>query len=313
MKEYIFGVDIGGTTIKLGLFNTKGFLLDKWEITTRKELGGKYILTDVVATVENKLIEKNLSKESVLGVGLGVPGPVKADGTVVKCVNLGWGVFNLVTELQNLIQLPVKAGNDANVAALGEMWQGAGKGYKNIVMVTLGTGIGGGIVIDGKIIAGAHGASGEFGHMKVSDEESQFCGCGNKGCLEQYGSATGIVTLAKRALHTSQTHSKLRAYETLTAKDIFDAENDGDALAIHIVNDYSLILGKALANISTVIDPEVFIIGGGVSKNGTPLLQKLSNAFKAKAFHASLDTQFELAKLGNDAGIYGAAKLICSN
>lgn len=310
MKDYILGVDIGGTTIKLGLFKRQGELLEKWEIKTRKEHQGRYILKDIVETLENKLSENNISKENVLGVGIGVPGPVKEDGTVLKCVNLGWEIFNIVEQVNQLIKLPVRAGNDANVAALGEMWQGGGKGYKNIVMVTLGTGVGGGIVIDGKIIPGSHGAGGEIGHIKVSEDEKEYCGCGKKGCLEQYASATGIVNLANKSLNDINIKSKLREFESISAKDIFDSAKAGDELASKLVDDFSVNLGKALANISCVIDPEVFVIGGGISKNGNDLIDNIANYFKENAFHASRDTKFELAKLGNDAGIYGAAKLI---
>lgn len=310
MKEYIFGVDIGGTTIKLGLFKAEGKLLEKWEIETRKENKGKYILKDIVETLENKLNEKAISKENVLGIGIGVPGPVKDDGTVLRCVNLGWEIFNIVEEVNKLIKLPIRAGNDANVAALGEIWQGGGRGYKNAVMVTLGTGVGGGIVIDGKIIPGSNGAGGEIGHIKVLDNETEYCGCGNKGCLEQYASATGIVNLANNALRTTKAESKLKEFEYLSAKDIFDSAKAGDELALTLVDDFGNNLGKALANISCVIDPEIFVIGGGVSKNGDVLIKNITKHFKENAFHASRNTKFELARLGNDAGIYGAARLI---
>ncbi|OOM73817.1 glucokinase [Clostridium puniceum] len=310
MKEYILGVDIGGTTVKLGLFKSQGQLLEKWEIKTRKDHEGGYIIGDIVESLENKLDEKNISKENVLGVGIGVPGPVKDDGTVLKCVNLGWEVFNIVQEVNKLIKLPVRAGNDANLAALGEMWQGGGKGYKDIVMVTLGTGVGGGIVIDGKIIPGYHGAGGEIGHIKVSNDETECCGCGNKGCLEQYTSATGIVNLANKILKNEKIETMLRAFKHLSAKDIFDSANLGDKLALKLVDEYNANLGIALANISCVIDPEVFVIGGGVAQNGNALIENITKHFKDNAFHVLRNTKFELAKLGNDAGIYGAAKLI---
>ena len=313
MKKYVFGIDIGGTTVKLGLFKTEGTLLEKWEIKTRKEEDGKYIIQDIVETLENKLNEKNISKNEIWGIGIGVPGPVKDDGTVLRCVNLGWEVFNIIEEVNKLIKLPIKAGNDANVAALGEIWQGGGKGYKNAVMVTLGTGVGGGIVIDGKIISGSNGAGGEIGHIKVSDNETECCGCGNKGCLEQYASATGIVNLANKALKTIKTESKLKNFNNLSAKDIFDSAKAGDELALELVDSFSSKLGKTLANIACVIDPELFVIGGGVSKNGNFLIENITKHFKENAFHASRNTKFELAKLGNDAGIYGAARLICED
>jgi glucokinase len=310
MKEYIFGIDIGGTTIKLGLFKNDGILLDKWEINTRKECNGKYIIPDIVATLEEKLKYKNIIKEDILGIGIGVPGPILDDGTVLKCVNIGWGVFNVVEEFNKLINLLVKVSNDANVAALGEMWQGGGKGYENVVMITLGTGVGGGIIVNSKVISGSHGAGGEIGHIKISNNETKICGCGNKGCLEQYASATGIVNTAKELLSNTTISSKLREVENLSAKEIFDAAKNGDELAKKLVDDLGDKLGKALAHIACVVDPEVFVIGGGVSKAGEILTNTVQEHFKKNAFHASRDTRFELARLGNDAGIYGAAKLI---
>lgn len=310
MKEFVFGVDIGGTTIKFGLFNVEGKLIEKWEIKTIKGNKGERILADIAKALENKINERNISKKKILGVGIGVPGPVKDDGTVVKCVNIGWEVFNIVDEFKKLINLPVGAGNDANVAALGEMWQGGAKGYKDIVMVTLGTGVGGGIVINGKIVAGFNGAGGEIGHIKVSDDDVEICGCGNKGCLEQYASASGIVNIVNKYLKNNSEKSKLRNFKDLSAKDIFDSANDGDKLAVKLVEEFIYILGKTLANIASIINPEVFVIGGGVSKSGNGLIEGIARNFKENAFHATRDTKFEVAKLGNDAGIYGAANLI---
>ena len=184
MKKYGFGVDIGGTTCKIGLFDMSGVIVEKWEIPTNTENNGAAILDDVAAAVLGKMEEKQISKEDVQGIGLGVPGPVGADGTVHKCVNLGWGVINVERLLSEKTGLLVKAGNDANVAALGEMWQGGGKGHEDVVMVTLGTGVGGGIIIGGKMVSGFHGAGGEIGHIKVQEDETDTCGCGKKGCLE---------------------------------------------------------------------------------------------------------------------------------
>ena len=249
MANYVFGVDIGGTTVKIGLFTTQGEMVEKWEITTRTDEGGKYILSDIAASVEDKLAEKRIEKSDVAGVGMGVPGPVKADGTVIKCVNLGWGIFNVEEELSKLLALPVKAGNDANMAALGEMWQGGGKGHKDIVMVTLGTGVGGGIILDGKMLAGTNGAGGEIGHICVNDDETEVCGCGNKGCLEQYTSATGIVRMAKIILNTTDKPSKLRQIQYISAKEIFDAAKEGDELAATLVENHGKVLGKALATV----------------------------------------------------------------
>lgn len=310
MSKYVVGVDIGGTTVKLGLFTAEGDLLDKWEITTRKDEGGRYILGDVAESVEDKLTEKAIDKQDVVGVGMGVPGPVKEDGTVLKCANLGWGIFNVEEELEKIIGLPVKAGNDANMAALGEMWQGGGKGYSNQVMVTLGTGVGGGIILNGKMLSGVNGAGGEIGHMQISDSETETCGCGKTGCLEQYTSATGIVRLANKALDSSDKPSKLRSIQYVSAKEIFDAAKEGDDLAMDLVEEHGKCLGKALAQIACVVDPEVFVIGGGVSKAGDILIEYTSKYFQKYAFHACRSTKFALATLGNDAGIYGSAKAI---
>ena len=310
MKAYGFGVDIGGTTVKLGLFRTDGELLDKWEIPTRKEDGGSQILPDVAASIKAKLEEKGIDGADVQGIGVGVPGPVTPEGVVRKCVNLGWGVFNVEEKLSELTGYPVKAGNDANVAALGEMWQGAGKGANSLVMVTLGTGIGGGVIIDGHIVAGATGAGGEIGHLPVNDEETLVCGCGKKGCLEQYASATGVVTLTKRALEASDEPSSLRELTELTAKDTFDAAKAGDALALEVLEQFGQILGKGLATIACVVNPEMFVIGGGVSKAGKIITDIVEKYYIPYTFHACREAQFKMAELGNDAGIYGCVKMI---
>lgn len=310
MKTYGFGVDIGGTTVKLGLFRTDGELLDKWEIPTRKEDGGSQILPDVATSIKEKITEKGIDADDVQGIGVGVPGPVTPEGVVRKCVNLGWGIFNVEDALSELTGYPVKAGNDANVAALGELWQGAGKGAKNIVMVTLGTGIGGGVIIDGHIVAGATGAGGEIGHLPVNDEETLVCGCGKKGCLEQYASATGVVTLTKRALEASDQPSSLRELSEVTAKDTFDAAKAGDALALEVLEQFGKILGKGLATIACVVNPEMFVIGGGVSKAGKIITDVVEKYYTPYTFHACREAQFKMAELGNDAGIYGCVKMI---
>ena len=310
MAKYLFGVDIGGTTVKIGLFNIEGELLEKWEITTRTDDGGAYILSDIAASVNAKMEEKGIDKSDVKGVGMGVPGPVKEDGTVVKCVNLGWGVFNAAEELGELLGLPVKAGNDANMAALGEFWQGGGKDYQNVVMVTLGTGVGGGIIINGKILAGVNGAGGEIGHMTIDLNEQDACNCGKKGCLEQYASATGIVRLANRALQASDKPSKLREVKYISAKEIFDAAKSGDDIALDLVEEHGKRLGYALANIACVVDVDAFVIGGGVSRAGQILIDTTKKYFQQYAFHACRNTVFELATLGNDAGMFGGAAAV---
>lgn len=313
MANYVFGVDIGGTTVKIGLFTTQGEMVDKWEITTRTDEGGRYILSDIAESIKSKIAERAIAADDVAGIGMGVPGPVKEDGTVLKCVNLGWGIFNVAEELGKLTGYPVKAGNDANMAALGEMWQGGGKGHKNIVMVTLGTGVGGGIIINGKMLSGVNGAGGEIGHMCVNDDETDVCGCGNKGCLEQYTSATGIVRSANIMLNTTDKPSKLREVMYISAKEIFDAAKEGDEVAATLVENHGKVLGKALAQIACVVDPEIFVIGGGVSRAGEILIHTTAKYFAEYAFHACKQTKFALATLGNDAGMYGGACCILNS
>lgn len=311
MKEYCFGIDIGGTTVKCGLFRTDGEVLDKWEIPTRTEQNGVNILPDVAEAIGKKIQEKQLDKDKIAGVGVGIPGPVNESGELPYAVNLHWGYVNLTKELEDLTGLPVKAANDANVAALGEMWKGGAAGYQNVILVTLGTGVGGGIIVNGKIISGSHGAGGEIGHVHVEDGIEDACNCGNKGCLEQVASATGIVRLAKEALKASDRPSLLREGK-VTAKAVFDALKEGDALAEEVVERFGKYLGTALSVFAGVVDPQVYVIGGGVSKAGPILLEYIQKYYKEYAFPACKDAAFVLAKLGNDAGIYGAAKLILS-
>ena len=310
MSKYAFGVDIGGTTVKMGLFDKDGCVLDKWEIPTVKDNDGAAILPDVAESIRAKMNEKGIQITDVAGIGVGAPGAVDDEGTVVNgAVNLGWGVFNIPKVLNGYLDVPVKAANDANVAAFGEMWQGGGKGYDNMVAVTLGTGVGGGIIVNGRILTGATGAGGEIGHMHVEDEETEACGCKNKGCLEQYASATGIVRLAKRRLAKDDKASVLRE-GAVSAKTVFDAVKAGDEVAIEIAKQFGEYLGKGLANVAAVVNPEVFVIGGGVSKAGEILISYIEPVFQKYAFVACKGAKFALATLGNDAGIYGAAGLI---
>ena len=310
MKKYGFGVDIGGTTCKIGLFDMSGKMLEKWEIPTNTSDAGASILDDVTCAILTKIEEKAISLDDVQGVGLGVPGPVGQDGMVYKCVNLGWDVFNVEDTLSRKTGLYVKAGNDANVAALGEMWQGGAKGYQNVVMMTLGTGVGGGIIIDGKIVSGSHGAGGEIGHIEMNEHESAMCGCGNKGCLEQYASATGIVLMAKEKLNNEMRDTQLRQHSNINAKNIFDAAKTHDQVAIELVDEFTTILSRAMAHIAVVVDPEIFVIGGGVSKAGDILLEGLKRKYQERAFHACKETSIALAQLGNDAGMYGCVRLL---
>ncbi|MEE1315149.1 MAG: ROK family glucokinase [Faecalimonas sp.] len=306
---YCFGVDIGGTTVKMGLFQEDGTIVEKWEIVTRVENAGEAILPDVAASILEKLAQHKIEKAEVCGIGVGVPAPVTGDGIVKQTTNLGWGYKDVKGELEGLTGLSVKVGNDANVAALGEMWKGGGKGSRNMVMVTLGTGVGGGIIVDGKMLIGMNGAGGEIGHIVMKPEETERCGCGKTGCLEQYASATGIARLAKKRLANNTDATVLQA-EGITAKDVFDAVKEGDAVAIEIAKEFGRYLGYGLATVAALADPEVYVIGGGVSKAGEILFEFIREPYLEKAFYASKHVEFALATLGNDAGIYGAAKLI---
>ena len=310
MKEYAIGVDIGGTTVKLGLFDRQGQVLEKWEIPTVKEDQGSHILPDIAAAVKDRMASRGLTKDEILGVGVGAPGPVDTEGTVYKAVNLGWDVFNIPQVLHAQLDLPVKAANDANVAAFGEMWQGGGKGHANIVAVTLGTGVGGGIIVNGSILTGATGAGGEIGHIHIEDNEPDPCGCQNHGCLEQYASATGVVRLARRRLAQDQEPSILRSRSELSAKAVWDAVKAEDRVAVQIAKQFGEYLGKGLAAVAAVVNPEVFVIGGGVSKAGEILFDYIRPAYEKYVFHGCRNARFALATLGNDAGIFGAAGLI---
>jgi glucokinase len=272
--------------------------------------GGKQILPDIAASIRAYIEANRIDASAILGLGIGVPGPVDPKGVVNKCINLGWGVFNIAEELSALTGFPVKAGNDANVAALGEYWKGGGEGCENMIMATLGTGVGGGIVVGGQVLHGSHGSGGEIGHLVLNRDEEAVCGCGKRGCAEQYCSATGIVRIAGRVMALSCRESLLRGKENLTCKDIFDAGKAGDALALEVLDHYFDYLGQFIAGICCVTDPEVVVLGGGVSKAGQMLLDGVRPYFDKYIFHASNEIRFALATLGNDAGAYGAFKLV---
>ena len=311
--KYCAGIDIGGTTIKLGIIDEEGALISKCEIPTRKGKNGLLFMKDIADELRKYVDEKEgMEMEDLLGAGMGIPGPVLPDGYVEVCVNLGVKDIYPAKLLSDLMGgIPVQVANDANVAALGEMWQGAGKGHDSICMVTLGTGVGGGIVNEGRIISGMHGAGAEIGHMRVDDEEKEMCNCGGHGCLEQYASATGIVRVAKRMLAHDTSESRMREVEELTAKDVCDLAKEGDPLALKSLS-YSMDrLAFILSHIALATDPQVFVIGGGVSKTGTFLTDMIAE--KLKSYQSIVDIErydVTLATLGNNAGIYGAAKLV---
>jgi len=312
LKQYVFGVDIGGTTVKLGLFSADGTLTEKWEIPTRTEQNGEHILPDVAASITDTMAQHGISDAQVAGIGVGVPGPVDDDGVVHKCINLGWGVFSVRERMNELLPgIPrVEAGNDANVAALGELWQGGGQGFRSAVMITLGTGVGGGVILDGQIVAGRNGGAGEIGHMTVEPGETVPCSCGKSGCLEQYASANGIVRMAKVMLAECNTPSPLRAMENFTAKELCALAAEGDPMALTVLDRFGEYLGRAMSFLSCTVDPDVFIIGGGMSRAGDVILAPALKYFRKYAFHVSADTGAVIARLGNDAGIYGCAKMV---
>lgn len=308
--KYGFGVDVGGTTVKLGLLTEDGELVEKWEIPTRTQENGCAIVPDIAAAIDACLKRHQLEKTSVIGIGIGVPGPVNDEGLVNRCVNLNWGVFNLHEALGALTALPVKAGNDANCAALGEFWKGGGMGSRSAIFVTLGTGVGGGVVVDGKLLNGAHGVGGEIGHITVSAPDKAPCTCGKCGCVEQYASANGIVRVTKNRLASCTDETSLRQLERLTCKDVFDAARAGDRFAVDTLEEVFDYLGEALASACCVADPERIILGGGVSRAGDYLLRGTERHFRKHMFHACKGTEFSLAALGNDAGMYGAFRLL---
>lgn len=307
MEKYVFGVDVGGTSIKLGLFASTGTLLEKWQIDTHVREDECGILEDIAAAIRSKLAEKHICQSDVLGIGMGVPGAVLPDGTVNRCVNLGWGVLKAGEILQKLLGVPVKIGNDANVAALGEQFKGSAEGLDNCVMVTLGTGVGAGIILNGQIVPGNFGAAGEIGHFAMKDGETDICGCGKHGCLEQYTSANGIARLGRR--YAQKCDSILGKDAQIDSIQVFSAARQGDAAAQAALNEMFDLLGRALAYTAAVIDPEAFVIGGGVSNAGAVLTEGVRAAYQKYCFHASVHTKILLASLGNDAGIYGACKL----
>lgn len=316
MGKVYFGVDVGGTTVKIGVFDISGDLVEKWNIPTRRENNGEFILRDIAGAIKAKCEEKDISISDISGIGVGIPGPVTTDGTVLKCANLGWGIVPVAKELGDLTGVDnIKVGNDANVAALGEMWKGGGKGFLDVVMVTLGTGVGGGIILGGEMLSGNKGAAGEIGHLLVNPDETESCGCGKKGCLEQYASATGIVRMARQAVREYkeqglEKETALTDDNKLSAKRIFDCAKNGDKLALEIIGNFGEFLAVALAQVAQVIDPEVFVIGGGVSAAGQIIIDVVKERYDRHVLFALRGKEFRLAELGNDAGIIGCCALV---
>ncbi len=314
MKKYCIGADLGGSSVKFGLFTVFGELLEKWSIPTRLENQGGFVVGDIAASIREKLEERSITADEVQGVGLDVPGPVLADGTVTVCVNVGWGRFNVREELEAALggDIRVCVANDANAAALGEQWMGAGKGHQNVIMVTLGTGVGGGIIVDGHIVEGAHGGAGEIGHMVMlaADEVDVDCNCGQRGCLEQASSASRVIDYAKKLLAETVIDSQLRILDDFAAKEVCEACAAGDVLATMAIDRCCTTLGRALGMLGTALDPEIFLIGGGMAGAGDLILDRVRKVYRKSVFQAAVDTPIALATLGNDAGIYGSARMV---
>ncbi|MFA7144396.1 MAG: ROK family glucokinase [Candidatus Izemoplasmatales bacterium] len=303
MKKYLMGIDVGGTAIKIGQFDLEGILINKWDIPTNKTDCGQHILPEIY-----EFLDSIVNLDEVKGIGFGVPGPV-TNGVIKNGVNLGWDVLDVKGEFLSLLgnkEIIVKVSNDANVAAAGEVFHGAAKGYKNVCLFTIGTGVGGGIIIDGKLVDGYDGVGGEVGHMLVDHNRRFTCNCGKSGCLETVGSATGIVNLGKmyRAMDSS---SKLNRYERLSAKMVFDFAKKGDQAALKAIDEATNYLAYALSLVTLVINPEIFVIGGGVSYAGKFLLDKIESQYYQYVTPFITHAKFALAELGNEAGMYGAA------
>jgi ROK family protein (putative glucokinase) len=308
-----FGIDIGGTSIKAGLFRDNGELLDKWSFATIKKESSENILRSLADFILDKIETLSLNKKEIVGIGVGIPGPVTEEGEVLEMANLGSGRINLNETLSKMTGLKVRAGNDANLAALGEQWMGSGKGCKDMMLITLGTGIGGGIVLNNRILTGNKGAAGEIGHMTVNSKERRVCGCGKRGCLEQYASATAVVRIAQDILEERTEASALRDSEKISARDVFDCAKTGDKLALEVVDQACSYLGMALSYAGQLIDPEVFVIGGGVSQAGSIIVDKTKESYHNNVIESLKNKEIRIASLGNDAGMYGAAKLILSS
>lgn len=311
LQKFCFGVAVGAGTIKFGLFTDNGTLRDRWELKTRLQNNGQYILDDIADSVKQKIREHGLMWQQIVGVGVGVPGPVRRNGIVLQCVNLGWKEMDVVTILSGKLKMPVKVANDANIAALGEMWRGSAQGYKTVVLLELGTEIGGAIIWNGQIVYGHNGAAGEFGHMPLLHDETRTCTCGKIGCLEQGASATGVVRYAKQLLRENMdVSSSMRTIVPLTSKAVFECYAKGDELATQVVVRCTNAIGHAMAHIGCIIDPQIFLIAGGMANAGDLLLDRLREVYRKEVYSAARDTLIERVKLGDNASIYGAARMM---
>ncbi|WP_318150308.1 ROK family glucokinase [Streptococcus parasuis] len=317
MSKKIIGIDLGGTSVKLAILTTEGEIQEKWSIKTNILDEGSHIIPDIIDSIKHRFETYGLTKEDFLGIGMGSPGVVDSEaGTVIGAYNLNWKTLQLVKDqFESALGLPFFIDNDANVAALGEQWVGAGNNNPNVVFMTLGTGVGGGVIAAGNLIRGVKGAGGELGHITVDFDAPFACTCGKKGCLETVASATGIVNLTRRYAEEYAGDAKLKQLiddgEELTAKDVFDLAKEGDDLALIVYRHFSNYLGIACANIAAVLNPAYIVLGGGVSAAGEFLLDGVRNVFADNSFpQIKESTQIVLATRGNDAGVLGAASLV---
>lgn len=304
------GIDVGGTNTKYGVFTEAGRMIKKISLPTVCGKDGLYIFEQITEEVQKLKQQFSKGETYIMGIGIGMPGPVMEDGYVENCVNLNLKDVNPSQIIGKMLKdIPVTVGNDANVAALGEMWEGGAVGYDSIIVITLGTGVGSGIVLNRRILYGEKGLAGEIGHIIVNPKEKEICNCGKYGCLDQIASARGIVRIAERMMEFTDLPSELRQMRKISARKVAEAAKKGDALS-YLVLDYCMsFLGKCLADVSYVIDPQVFVIGGGVSQAGSFLTDMIQRHYEKNATLIKNKTPVVIAKLGNDAGIYGAAKL----
>lgn len=310
---YYIGVDLGGTNIAIGLVDKEGKIIEQRSIPTLKERGIKLICDDMISLCQSLMDDNKLNKEDIHSIGIGTPGEIDSkNGVIVFASNIAMDNFPITETISSKLGIPTYLANDADCAALGEVTAGAGKGARNAVIVTLGTGIGGGLIVNGELYTGSYPGAGEIGHI-VIDYKGRKCGCGRKGCFEQYGSATALINDAIRAAianPTSQLNYYIKGdYDKMNAKIPFDAAKKGDRIAIEVIGQYLDYLSAGLTNIVNIFQPDTIIIGGGIAKQGDNLTIPLSNKVKKETFTKEFNTKIEVAKLGNDAGIIGAAML----
>ncbi|MCX4264437.1 MAG: ROK family protein [Muribaculaceae bacterium] len=281
MKPYVLGIDIGGTNTVFGIVDARGNVIASSSIKTQRH-NDFYLYLDELYAAASKLIEANEATDKIQGIGIGAPNANYYTGRIENAVNLPWPSINLAELVSEKFGIPVAITNDANAAALGEMTYGAARGMKDFIMITLGTGVGSGIVINGQMVYGANGFAGELGHVIVKRNNGRLCGCGRTGCLETYCSATGVARTAREFLEARTEPSILRHLDidAITSKDVYDAAVQGDKLAKDVFEYTGNILGEAMADMVSFSAPEAFILFGGLSKSGDLLLKPVCEALE---------------------------------